>query len=71
MDAIYVGRALPLANMELSRKEEIQAVIDPVICVDCGLCAENCPFQAIESDEEKESGLTITIAGFSNRNHLS
>lgn len=35
------------------KEGEIQAEIDIVLCIECGICATNCPFQAIVFEEEK------------------
>jgi len=32
------------------------SVIDITICVECGVCADNCPFQAIVFEEEAKAG---------------
>ena len=36
------------------KEGDTQANIDVTLCVECGQCADNCPFQAIVFEEEEE-----------------
>jgi uncharacterized Fe-S center protein len=36
-----------------ARAEDTQAAIDVTICIECGICAAICPYQAIVYEEEE------------------
>jgi len=57
-----VARSSILLNAGIAQGDAIKAVVDLDKCTSCGVCAQVCPFGAIEVDVKAKTGARVTTA---------